>query len=272
MEPEQTPVAPQESEAFAAVARRLAENISKAVQIRPRSTSNSSSSTTTAATAPLTSRAGTRTGFSPPVPSAAPSATPVSGPPGGSGSAGSTPTWCCRRTLLAALDIAAATGVDAVSVPEFSVGSGFWTACRALERGCYVDDARAAQPAAAAPGPVRRLGGFDPAMAGPEDTDLRFRLVGRASASATRPGADRARRGPADAARDLGEACLLRSQPAGRGVRARPRGPAGHGGAAGLLRHRRTLVRHPLRTVGVLLLRVLDAAAYLSATARGGAG
>jgi MoxR-like ATPase len=36
MEPEQTPVAPQESEAFAAVARRLAENIAKAVQIRPR--------------------------------------------------------------------------------------------------------------------------------------------------------------------------------------------------------------------------------------------
>jgi MoxR-like ATPase len=35
MEPEQTPVAPQESEAFAAVARRLGENISKAVQIRP---------------------------------------------------------------------------------------------------------------------------------------------------------------------------------------------------------------------------------------------
>ena len=34
MEPEQTPVAPQEFEAAAAVARRLAENISRAVQIR----------------------------------------------------------------------------------------------------------------------------------------------------------------------------------------------------------------------------------------------
>jgi MoxR-like ATPase len=34
VEPEQTPVAPQESETFAAVARRIAENISSAVQIR----------------------------------------------------------------------------------------------------------------------------------------------------------------------------------------------------------------------------------------------
>jgi MoxR-like ATPase len=34
MEPEQTPVAPQESEALAAVARRLGENIGRAVQIR----------------------------------------------------------------------------------------------------------------------------------------------------------------------------------------------------------------------------------------------
>ncbi len=35
MEPEQTPVAPQESETHAAIARRIAENISSAVQIRP---------------------------------------------------------------------------------------------------------------------------------------------------------------------------------------------------------------------------------------------
>ena len=33
--PEQAPIAPQECEAFAAVARRLAENVSLAVQIRP---------------------------------------------------------------------------------------------------------------------------------------------------------------------------------------------------------------------------------------------
>ena len=34
MEPEQTPVAPQECEAFAALARRLAGNIANAVQVR----------------------------------------------------------------------------------------------------------------------------------------------------------------------------------------------------------------------------------------------
>jgi MoxR-like ATPase len=35
MEPEQTPVAPQESEAYAALARRIAANIATAVQVRP---------------------------------------------------------------------------------------------------------------------------------------------------------------------------------------------------------------------------------------------
>jgi MoxR-like ATPase len=35
MEPEQTPVAPQESEAYAALARRIASNIASAVQVRP---------------------------------------------------------------------------------------------------------------------------------------------------------------------------------------------------------------------------------------------
>jgi MoxR-like ATPase len=35
MEPEQTPVAPQESEAYAALARRIAANIGSAVQVRP---------------------------------------------------------------------------------------------------------------------------------------------------------------------------------------------------------------------------------------------
>jgi MoxR-like ATPase len=35
MEPEQTPVAPQESEAYAALARRIAGNIASAVQVRP---------------------------------------------------------------------------------------------------------------------------------------------------------------------------------------------------------------------------------------------
>ena len=36
MEPEQTPVAPHESEAVAAFTRRLADNVSRAVQIRER--------------------------------------------------------------------------------------------------------------------------------------------------------------------------------------------------------------------------------------------
>src|SRR3984885_5456984 len=40
MEPEQTPVAPQESEACAALARRLAANVASAVQVRPETLSH----------------------------------------------------------------------------------------------------------------------------------------------------------------------------------------------------------------------------------------
>src|SRR5262249_52114874 len=43
-------------------------------------------------------------------------------------------------TASAALATAMETGADAVAVPEVSAGPGFWTACRALERSCYVDD------------------------------------------------------------------------------------------------------------------------------------
>ncbi|GAA1231754.1 glycosyltransferase [Janibacter melonis] len=80
------------------------------------------------------------------------------------------------RTIDVAVDTALATGASAVALPERTVGEGFWTACRALERECYLDD-----PWLHNPRLVRRellLGdaGFDLSMSGPEDADLRMRL------------------------------------------------------------------------------------------------
>ncbi len=79
--------------------------------------------------------------------------------------------------VSSALAAAVADGADGVFVPEDSFGPGFWTACRALERRCYVG-----QPMIEAPRLVRRevftrTGGFVADVAGQEDAELRTRML-----------------------------------------------------------------------------------------------
>ena len=79
-------------------------------------------------------------------------------------------------TIEQALRTATASGAVGVALPERTIGSGFWTACRALERECYLDD-----PLLHNPRLIRREiltgdGGFALSMSGPEDTDLRLRM------------------------------------------------------------------------------------------------
>jgi GT2 family glycosyltransferase len=167
-------------------------------------------------------------------------------------------------TVSAALATAKETGAGAVAVPEVSVGAGFWTACRALERSCYVDD-----PSLHNPRLLRRDllldGGFDPAMAGPEDTDLRLRLRSAGTRTALCP--------DVLIVHDEGQ-LTLRSILAKRVYYGRslpvfaaknPGALAGQGAGTlrALIRHRRTLARHPVRTAGLLLMRALEAAAYV---------
>ena len=54
-------------------------------------------------------------------------------------------------TVRLAVRTAAERGADAVSVPELRIGQGFWTACRRLERTCYLDDASLYYPRLLAP-------------------------------------------------------------------------------------------------------------------------
>ena len=70
------------------------------------------------------------------------------------------------RVLSSAVDIAIQSGADAVFVPEHSIGTGFWAACRILERRCYEGE-----PMIEAPRLVRRSfftqhGGFVAEVAG----------------------------------------------------------------------------------------------------------
>jgi glycosyltransferase involved in cell wall biosynthesis len=167
-------------------------------------------------------------------------------------------------TVSAALATAARTGADAVAVPEVSVGPGFWTACRALERSCYLDD-----PSLHNPRLVRRElllsdGEFDPAMAGPEDTDLRLRLrsVGTRTALCS----------DVLIVHDEGRLTLRsvlakrvyygRSLPAFAAKNPGALAGQGAGTVTALVRHRRRLARHPARTGGLLVMRAAEAAAY----------
>ena len=168
-------------------------------------------------------------------------------------------------TVSAARATAAAPGADAVAVPEVSVGAGFWTACRALERACYVDD-----PSLHNPRLLRRElllgdGGFDPAMAGPEDTDLRLRLREAGTRTALCPDV----RIGHDEGRLTLRSILSKRVYYGRSLPAfvakNPGALAGQGAGTlrALVRHRRTLAAHPVRTGGLVLLRALEAAAYV---------
>lgn len=80
--------------------------------------------------------------------------------------------------VSSAMEVAQRRGADAVTIPETTVGPGFWAACRALERSCYLDDPRLFNPRLLRRDLLQGLGGFDEDMAGPEDADLRIRLAG----------------------------------------------------------------------------------------------
>lgn len=67
-------------------------------------------------------------------------------------------------------------GVDAVIVPEFSYGEGFWAKCRVLEKACYykddlVDAARFIRKEV-----WDKLGGLDTSLGGGDDWDFQWRL------------------------------------------------------------------------------------------------
>lgn len=76
-----------------------------------------------------------------------------------------------------AVAVAQDTGAVGVFVPEVSFGPGFWTACRALERRCYVGEELIEAPRLVRRDFFERAGGFVADVAGQEDADLRMRLL-----------------------------------------------------------------------------------------------
>lgn len=173
-------------------------------------------------------------------------------------------------TLAVALATAIEEDAVGVALPERTIGDGFWTACRALERSCYLDD-----PWLHNPRLVRRAylvdgGGFHLAMSGPEDADLRLRMHADGSRIALAPilvDHDEGRLTVADV--------LRKRYYYGRSI---PAFAERHDGAvaaqgkavlASYVRNRGTLLRDPLHAVGMVALRGLEAAGYALGARRG---
>lgn len=174
------------------------------------------------------------------------------------------------ETIARALDTAAKTGATGVALPERTIGQGFWTACRALERECYLD-----APLLHNPRLIRRHlllddGGFALSMSGPEDADLRLRL--RAAGE---------RIELADVLVDHDEGRLTVKDIMSKRYyygRSLPAFAANHEGAVAgqgrdvtraYAQNWRRLGRAPLHTVGMLGLRGVEAGAYLWGARRG---
>jgi glycosyltransferase involved in cell wall biosynthesis len=162
------------------------------------------------------------------------------------------------------------TGAVAVSIPERTVGPGFWTACRTLERSCYLDDPSLFNPRLLSRNYLLGLGGFDLGMSGPEDTDLRLRLRADGAVVAHTEAFidhDEGRLTLGDVARK--RVYYGRSLPAFAAanpgaVRAQAKSTVG-----AFVRHRRELLADPSHAAGLVLLRTVEAGAYVVGAAQG---
>jgi glycosyltransferase involved in cell wall biosynthesis len=176
-------------------------------------------------------------------------------------------------TVERALEAARRAGATAVFVPEVSAGPGYWTRCRALERRCYAGEPLIESPRLVRTAYLRRVGGFDRRLTGPEDAALRNRVladgVGLAWADA-RIVHHEGRTGLAGVVRK--RFYYGRTVPAYR--RAHPGAVSGQAGATlrAFWRHRRRLAADPVHAAGLVVLRACEVAAWLAGAAAAGAG
>lgn len=158
----------------------------------------------------------------------------------------------------------------AVSIPERTVGPGFWSACRTLERSCYLDDPSLFNPRLLRRDYLLTLGGFDVGMSGPEDTDLRLRLRADGAVLAHTTAFidhDEGRLTLADVVRK--RVYYGRSLPAFAAANPGAVRTQARSTVAAFVRHRRDLARDPAHAVGLLALRTVEAGAYVVGAAKG---
>ncbi len=172
--------------------------------------------------------------------------------------------------LAIALDAALTTGAEGVALPERTIGAGFWTACRALERECYLDDPWLHNPRLLKREFMLSGGKFDLGMSGPEDADLRLKMHDAGAPIVLAPTLIDHDEGRLTVAEVMRKRYYY-----GRSI---PTFAAAHEGAVGAqgkavlrayARNRRRLLADPVHAVGLVALRGMEAVAYGVGARRG---
>lgn len=174
------------------------------------------------------------------------------------------------RTIDVAMGTALATGATGVALPERTIGDGFWTACRALERECYLDDPWLHNPRLVRRDFLRGDGGFHLEMSGPEDADLRMRMRDAGLGIELAPiivDHDEGRLTVADVMRK--RYYYGRSIPAFAEQHEGAVGAQGRAVLASYVRNHRRLLKDPAHAAGMVALRGLEVVGYSLGARRG---
>jgi hypothetical protein len=171
-----------------------------------------------------------------------------------------------ERAVLAGTAAAAA----GVAIPEESVGEGFWTRCRALERRCLRDQPELRWPRLVRTRYLRDTGGFAPWLTGTEDAELHRRMVAGGAPIVLADGLILHHEGRLTLAglarkrRYYGRGLLAyrRAHPGALGAQARAV-------ARAAWRHRRELLAEPVVTAGIAVMRTVELSAYLAGAVAG---
>jgi glycosyltransferase involved in cell wall biosynthesis len=157
-----------------------------------------------------------------------------------------------------------------VALPERTIGEGFWTACRALERSCYLDEPWLHNPRLLRTEYLKALGGFHLGMSGPEDADLRLRILGHGDTivlASVIVDHDEGRL----TLRDVMRKRFYYGRSIPNFAAEHEGGVRGQGSAVvrSYLRHRRQFLADPAHALGLVGLRAMEAAAYSAGAIRG---
>ncbi len=162
------------------------------------------------------------------------------------------------------VDLLHSSGLPAVMIPEETIGVGFWTACRALERGCYIGDDTIEAARLYSRSAFVAAGGFDTDLNGGEDWDLSRRVAQRRRLPRTHAMIHH------DEGRTRLRTVFTKRRYYAPGylafVRKHGRGAMAQGNPifrAAYVRNWRTLGRHPLLTAGMFTLKAVELAAVL---------
>jgi GT2 family glycosyltransferase len=161
-------------------------------------------------------------------------------------------------------------GAVGVAIPEESVGEGFWTRCRTLERRCLRGEPALLWPRLVRTGYLRATGGFVLWLTGTEDAELHRRMLAHGAPIVLADGLILHHEGR------LTLAGLARKRfYYGKGLlayrRAHPGALSAQAVAAGRAawRHRRQLLAQPVVAAGIAVMRTVELAAYLAGAVAG---